>query len=82
MREVGAFEAKNKLSELLDLAGQGEEIIITRHGKEAARLVPPKPVSDPVQIEAAMQRLQSRAKELKLNLTLEEIKAYRDEGRK
>jgi prevent-host-death family protein len=41
MREVGAFEAKNKLGQLLDLVEQGEEITITRHGKEVARLVPP-----------------------------------------
>jgi prevent-host-death family protein len=42
MREVGAFEAKNTLSALLDLAEKGEEVIITRHGKEVARLVPPR----------------------------------------
>src|SRR5260370_35004784 len=42
MREVGAFEAKNKLGQLLDLVERGEEVIITRHGKEVARLVPPK----------------------------------------
>ena len=40
MREVGAFEAKNKLSQLLDEVERGEEITITRHGKEVARLVP------------------------------------------
>jgi prevent-host-death family protein len=36
---VGIFEAKQKLSELVDRAAQGEEIIITRRGKELARLV-------------------------------------------
>jgi prevent-host-death family protein len=41
MREVGAFEAKNKLGRQLDLVGRGEEIIVTRHGKLVARLVPP-----------------------------------------
>ncbi len=41
MREVGTFEAKNKLSELLDLVEQGEEVLITRHGRHVARLVPP-----------------------------------------
>ncbi len=41
MKEVGTFEAKNKLSALLDLVEQGEEIVITRHGREVARLVPP-----------------------------------------
>jgi len=42
MREVGTFEAKNKLSELLNLVEHGEEVTITRHGKEVARLVPPR----------------------------------------
>ncbi len=36
MRRFGSFEAKNKLSQLLELAEQGEEILITRHGKEVA----------------------------------------------
>jgi prevent-host-death family protein len=40
MREVGAFEAKNKLSTLLDWVASGEEIVITRRGKAVARLVP------------------------------------------
>ena len=42
MREIGAFEAKNRLGHLLDLVEQGEEVVITRHGKPVARLVPPK----------------------------------------
>jgi len=36
MREIGAFEAKNKLGHLLDLVERGEEITITRHGKQIA----------------------------------------------
>ena len=40
MREVGAFEAKNKLGALLDWVANGEEVLITRHGKAVARLVP------------------------------------------
>ena len=39
MREIGAFEAKNTLGTLLDLVQQGEEVVITRHGKPVARLV-------------------------------------------
>ena len=37
---VGIFEAKQKLSELVERASKGEEIVITRRGKEQARLVP------------------------------------------
>lgn len=40
MREVGSFEAKNKLSALLDQVEHGAEITITRHGKAVAKLVP------------------------------------------
>lgn len=43
MREVGAFEAKNKLGTLLDWVANGEEVLITRHGKAVARLVPAIP---------------------------------------
>lgn len=38
MITVGAFEAKTKLSELLDRVEQGEEVIITRRGKPVARM--------------------------------------------
>lgn len=42
MRQVGVFEAKNRLSALLALVENGEEIIITRHGQPVARLVAAK----------------------------------------
>ena len=38
--EVGAFEAKNRLSELLRMVEGGRSVIITRHGRAVARLVP------------------------------------------
>ncbi len=40
MRSVGLFEAKNKLSELVERVSQGEEIMITRRGEDVAILVP------------------------------------------
>jgi prevent-host-death family protein len=40
MREVGAFEAKNRFGTLLDWVEKGEEVVITRRGKIVARLVP------------------------------------------
>ena len=82
MREVGAFEAKNKLSELLDLAERGEEVVITRHGKEVARLVPPKGRHSVEEARAAAERLRARAKERGLKMTIDELLEYRDEGRR
>lgn len=39
-RTVGAYEAKSKLSELLDQVERGRTITITRHARNIARLVP------------------------------------------
>jgi prevent-host-death family protein len=38
MTEVGMHEAKTKLSQLVARAERGEEVVITRNGKPAARL--------------------------------------------
>ena len=42
MTTVGIFEAKNRLSELVERAARGEEIVITRRGEHVARLMPPR----------------------------------------
>lgn len=39
MSSVGVFEAKAKLSELIDQALAGKEVVITRHGRAVARIV-------------------------------------------
>ncbi len=41
MATVGIFEAKNRLSELVERAARGEEIVITRRGEQVARLMAP-----------------------------------------
>jgi prevent-host-death family protein len=40
MAEVGMHEAKTQLSKLVERVEGGEEIVITRRGTPAARLVP------------------------------------------
>ncbi len=40
MRTVGLFEAKQKLSEIVERASEGERIGITRRGKLTAVIVP------------------------------------------
>ncbi|WP_428664004.1 type II toxin-antitoxin system Phd/YefM family antitoxin [Reyranella sp.] len=40
MFTVGAFEAKTTLSALLERVAGGEEVLITKHGRAVARLVP------------------------------------------
>jgi prevent-host-death family protein len=62
MREIGAFEAKNKLGQLLDRVEAGEEILITRRGRPVARLVAPCVLPDPerARMAAAAIRAMSR----------------------
>jgi prevent-host-death family protein len=40
MESIGLFEAKTHLSELVARAERGEEVVITRHNKPVAKLVP------------------------------------------
>ena len=87
VREVGAFEAKTTLGTLLDRVERGEEIVITRHGKPVARLVPNTELPDQDRVRAAFARLRERAQRLaKENpgrpaFDWEEMKKWRDEGR-
>jgi prevent-host-death family protein len=82
MREIGAFEAKNKLSQLLDCVERGEEVVITRHGKAVARLIPDRPGHDPERVRAAAARIRARAQQLGRGaFDWQEWKRYRDDGR-
>jgi prevent-host-death family protein len=85
--QIGAFEAKNTLGNLLDRVERGEEIVITRHGKPVARLVPNIGRTDRDQARAAFERLRERARLLheqnkdKDPLDWPTLKKWRDEGR-
>lgn len=79
--EIGAFEAKNKLGMLLDRVEQGEEIVITRHGKRVARLVPEAPSIDTPQVRAALDRIRARVGNLKEGFDWAAVRADRDVGR-
>jgi prevent-host-death family protein len=61
VREVGA--AKNKLGQLLDLVEQREEITISRHGKEVARLVTVRSIGGREEARAALRRIRERAEQ-------------------
>lgn len=61
MREIGAYEAKNKLSALLDWVATGEEIIITRHGRAVARMVPAASQFDRAKAKQAAANILARS---------------------
>ena len=80
--EVGVFEAKNKLSELLDRVERGEQVVITRRGKPVARLAAFESEHDLTVAQDAAERLRARAAKSGGKFDWEEWKKYRDEGRK
>lgn len=65
MDRVGIYEAKAKLSELVERAAQGREVLITRHGKAVAKLVPAGPGSRPERVRA-FDELEAFAKTVKV----------------
>ena len=85
MNEIGAFEAKNTLGSLLDRVERGEEIVITRHGKAVARLIPNNRQANEELSLAVLGRIRQRAKRLKRaklgGLSWAQLKKLRDEGR-
>jgi len=38
--KVGVYEAKSKLSKMIDLALEGEDVVITKNGEDMVRLTP------------------------------------------
>ena len=87
MESVGLFEAKTHLSELIARAERGEEVIITRHNKPVAKLVPIGEVSPQLyqQRLAAVAALQAVGRDMLQRagpITGEEILGWVREGRR
>jgi prevent-host-death family protein len=80
MREVQASEAKVHLPQLLDEVERGETLIITRHGRPIARIVPEvdRRQEHIDQALAGIHELQKRTG----RITVGELLSARDEGRK
>ena len=58
MPEIGAFEAKTHLSQLLRRVQAGERFIITKHNRPVAELLPFQP-HDSDKVGAAIARLKA-----------------------
>jgi len=79
VRTVGLFEAKQKLSELVERASEGERIGITRHGKLAAIITPATPDKSLRDIFAGIDEIRTRLKPLPKGMT---VKDLIEEGRR
>lgn len=87
MASVTAFEAKTRFGQLLERVVRGEEVVITKHEKPVARLVPEGRASLASVREAAagLRELRRKIAERtsgKSKLTFDDIKSAVGEGRR
>ena len=86
MGTITAFEAKTRFGELLERVGNGEEVVITRHDKPVARIVP-EGARDWEKVRRAVEglrELQSRVKARRggrRQLSDAEVRSAIEEGR-
>ena len=77
---IGLFEAKTHLSELVARVEAGEEVVLTRHNRPVARIVPfMADERDAAQRKEAVEQLLRGARGRKLGM---DWKTLRDEGRR
>ncbi|MFI5384792.1 MAG: type II toxin-antitoxin system Phd/YefM family antitoxin [Fimbriimonadales bacterium] len=80
MESVGSFDAKTHLAALLERVARGETIMITKHGKPVARLVPIEENGPCMSVGEAIAGLLEFRKNHALDR--KEIRELVDEGRK
>ena len=78
--QIQASEAKTRFLQLLDDVERGASLIITRHGRPVARLIPE---TDAIQnrVSQAIADIREHRRHAK-RMTVEEILSARNEGRK
>ncbi|MCB9959113.1 MAG: type II toxin-antitoxin system prevent-host-death family antitoxin [Rhodospirillaceae bacterium] len=82
MKTVQATDAKAHLAQLLSDVERGETIIITRHGKPIARLVPSVDDEQERRRTAVAALREWRRQLPPSGITVEELLSARDEGRR
>jgi prevent-host-death family protein len=80
MREIQASEAKTHLPRILDDVERGETLIVTRHGRRIARIVPELDHRQE-EIDKALAGIHELRKRTG-RITVKELLSARDEGRK
>jgi prevent-host-death family protein len=87
MATVSAFEAKTHFGELLERVARGEEIVITRHDKPVARIVPEgsQRLQDVRRAVGGLRQLQQRIARRgkgRVRLSDREVRSAIEEGRR
>lgn len=83
MQHVSVTEAKTHWSQILDDVEQGETIMITRHGRPVAKLMPlGRPIATPEERAAAVEAMMRFAEEHQLTTGGMSIREMIEEGRR
>jgi len=87
MITVTALEAKNRFGKLLARVARGEEVVVTRHDKPVARMVPVdgRDLSAVREAVAQLRQVQARIrarKRGKASLSAADVRAAIEEGRR
>jgi prevent-host-death family protein len=83
MQSVGIYEAKTRFSALIELVEQGEEVRITRHGKEVVRMLPMrrKPVITDEQIAQELAHIAALQSTIRAAEATDSVASLRHRGR-
>ena len=82
MESIGIYEAKSKLSELVEKAEAGQEVVITRRGRPVVRLVRAKAQQAPGRAAVFKEiRAFAKANKLRRKVSLRELRRMTAEGR-
>ena len=83
MQSVGIYEAKTRFSALIELVESGEEVRITRHGKEVVRMLPVRrrPVITDEQIARELEQIQVLQQTVKASSAIKTVADLRQAGR-
>jgi prevent-host-death family protein len=79
MREIQSSDVKARLPEYLDAVERGETIVVTRHGKPVAHLVP-APAARDERVRQAINEILALRKKPRKGMSIKEILAARHEG--
>ena len=81
MERVGIYDARARLSELVEKVEAGEEVVLTRRGQPVVRMVPAR---EDVRAKAraqAARRIHELRRRMKLRISREEVRRAIAKGR-
>jgi prevent-host-death family protein len=87
MATISALEAKNRFGQVLDRVARGEEIIITKHDRPVARIVPEgranqKSIANTFSKLRSLRERIERRRAGQPKITIAEIRSAIEEGRR